>query len=565
MKVSTRATARALWAVALLSVAACTGERAYSARNPATGSGGAGGGPGMDGGGAQDGGTDGDGSVDLPQRPDGPAPNGNYCVDGTDCTSGICVDRTCCDKACAGTCMTCASPASPGTCTVADPGTDPRHECMDQGVASCGISGSCNGMGACRVYTAGTVCDSTPVCDTSGGSTILTHVCNGTGACILGPAKSCGGYKCSAGVCGNKCSGDGDCASGSICTASTCLSTVNLAGNGDLETGTLTNWTMLASGSIGISDTTAGGVSHMGQYSIVDTGRGQYYEGPEYPIATGPGKYTISVWGMQKDDATATGVLQLTLTCATTMQYITVQANGAFGIAMNQGVWTMFGATVDTSTAPADCQPTATPPGLVRAAAIYLNQTMTPTLTPVAYPDLYMDDMVVQVPDAHNLVGNPNFEAGATDGWNVTGSSSLSVSTAVAHGGTHSLWQNGRSVTTAGPRYVLPTGAARYNVSFYVQHSGVSTHDLVLGATYTCLGGNQTFAPAIATVSAVPGNTWTLLNGTVTMPPPSAPTGCQLSEAGVFVEQESGTCGTNTGQVECPDLFVDDASVSMAP
>jgi hypothetical protein len=421
-------------------------------------------------------------------------------------------------------------------------------------------------MGACRIYTAGTVCDSTPVCDSSGGSTILTHVCNGTGACILGPAKSCGGYKCSAGACGTKCGADGDCVSGDICSASTCVGTVNLAGNGDLETGTLTNWTMVASGAIAISDANVGGFSHAGRYSIVDTGRNVEYEGPAYTLPIGTGKYTINAWGMQNADASLTGLLQAVVTCATTVQYINVQANGGFGVPMSQGVWTMFGGVLDTSTLPADCLPTATPPGVVRGAGVYLNQTVTtPVLTPVAYPDLYLDDLVVQVPDAHNLVGNPNFETGFTDGWDVTGSSSLSVSATVAHGGTHSLWQSSRALTTAGPRSVLFTGAARYNVSFYVQHSGASAHDLALAATYTCIGGNQMMTPAITTMPAVPGNTWTLLNGTVTMPPPSAPAGCQLSEAGVFVQQESGTCGAGTGQVECPDLFLDDASISLAP
>ena len=41
--------------------------------------------------------------------------------------------------------------------------------------------------------------------------------------------------------------------------------------------------------------------------------------------------------------------------------------------------------------------------------------------------DLYIDDLVVQVTDGHNLVGNPNFEASATaiDGWGVSSGSAV--------------------------------------------------------------------------------------------------------------------------------------------
>jgi hypothetical protein len=363
------------------------------------------------------------------------------------------------------------------------------------------------------------------------------------------------------------CAADNQCAASSFCSAGTCLSTINLAGNGNLETGTTTGWAPFAGGTLSLSSTASGGVAHDGQYSIAVTNRTQYYQGPSYAMPTGLGQYAISTFGLQKDDPSISGVLQLEVICATTTFYVAVQAAGSFGVPMNQNSWTMLGTTVNTATdvvTPADCDPNATPPGVVKASLLYLNHVMNPT--PVALPDLYLDDLVVQVPDGHNLVGNPNFEAGVPDGWSLNGgASTLAVSATVAHGGMHSLWQTGRTTTSSGPRYTLPIGAAAYSLSFWVQHGGAATHDLVLQPAYTCLGSTQVLPPPIAKASAVAGSTWTELSGTVTLPPASATPGCQLAQATVFVTQESGTCGTGGGQVECPDLFVDDVSITLAP
>jgi hypothetical protein len=362
------------------------------------------------------------------------------------------------------------------------------------------------------------------------------------------------------------CTADNQCGSSLFCSAGACVST-NLAGNGDLETGTPTGWAPFAGGTLVVSSTASGGVAHGGQYSNSVTNRTQYYQGPSYAVPTGIGQYTISAWGLQQDDPSIAGVLQLEVVCATTTSYVAVQAAGSFGVTMNQNTWTMFGATVDTSKGvmmPADCDPNATPPGLVKVAVVYLNHVMNPT--PVALPNLYMDDLVVQVPDGHNLVGNPNFEAGLPDGWSVNGGASpLAVSATVAHGGTHSLGQSGRTTTSTGPRYVLPIGTARYNLTFWVEHNGTAPHDLTLQAAYTCIGSAQVLPPPIHTASAVAGGTWTELSGTLTLPPANATPGCVLAQAAVFVTQEPGTCGTGSGQVECPDLFVDDVSITVAP
>ncbi len=59
---------------------------------------------------------------------------------------------------CAGTCASCALTGSVGTCSSVPPGQDPLNQCADQGVATCGTDGSCNGSGACRKYASGITC-----------------------------------------------------------------------------------------------------------------------------------------------------------------------------------------------------------------------------------------------------------------------------------------------------------------------------------------------------------------------------------------------------------------------
>jgi hypothetical protein len=335
----------------------------------------------------------------------------------------------------------------------------------------------------------------------------------------------------------------------------------NLAGNGDLEYGALNGWVGFAGAGATTLSSPGTGIAHGGQFSVDVSGRTQNYQGPGYDIPTGPGQYIISFWGQQQTDDFLTGVAQIQLTCNSgTSQYLTVQASG-FGVSMPQGVWTQFSGTVDTSAAamPADCDPAATPPGMVRRALLYLNQTAAGT--PTATPDLFADDLVVQATDGHNLIGNPNFEAGVTAGWAVAGTGTMVISSTIFNpGGTMSLGVTTRTTFDSGPSYPLPIGPARYHVTFHVLHTDAAAHDLVLQPSYTCLGGTPTTTPPIDTGAAIPGNTWTTLSGMVTLPPLDATAGCKLIAAEVHVQQETGACDTIT----CPDIYIDDASITLA-
>jgi hypothetical protein len=503
--------------------------------------------------------------------------NGSQCASGTECSSTYCVDGYCCASQCTGLCMRCDL-ATKGACLPIADGMDPDNECPMDSPLTCGDTGSCNGSGACRKYGATTVCNSTPACDATNSSIVQQKVCNGAGSCVANTTQSCNGFLCSAGppvACLTNCTDDTSCVSGGFCSAAACVGTTNLAGNGDLEYGTTFGW-QAANGSATLSlATTANGTPpHGGQDAIVATGRSYYYQGPGYALPTGPGRYTITAWGLEKDAnyPTMNGVLQLRIACLNnTNYYVPVQDGGGFGVTMQKGIWTMFSGTVDTTQAGTDCSPTAVPAGMVRSVVVYLNHSNDycgngGSGTPC--PDLYMDDLVVQVTDGHNLVGNPNFEASATatDGWGVSaGSAVQAVSTTFAHLGTHSLRESSRSTPGTGPKWALPTGPARYNISFWVQHTGTVAHDLNLQTTYTCSGGSAVTPTPIKTLSMVAGGNWIQLTGTAVLPPANATAGCKMTAAAVYVTQEGTACGTGTGQVECPDLYVDDVSITLGP
>ncbi len=181
---------------------------------------------------------------------------------------------------------------------------------------------------------------------------------------------------------------------------------------------------------------------------------------------------------------------------------------------------------------------------------------------PNVLPDIYVDDLVIQATDGHNLIGNPNFEGGWTSGWSTTGgSSTLGASNSFAHEGQYSLRQSARTMPTSAITYALPIGAARYAVSFWVLQDGTTDHQLGLLPLYSCIGSSTSYyATPSAPVVAHAGQ-WTQVTGTFVFPPPDAPAGCVLSQASVALGQgETGDCGST---LECPDLYVDDASITL--
>src|SRR5207237_9618729 len=91
-----------------------------------------------------------------------------------------------------------------------------REACATDGTA-CG--GTCDGTktSAC-VYP--TVSCREASC--GGATAILAASCDGAGACPLEQTQPCAPYLCGPNACAGDCHADGDCASGSYCSAGRC-------------------------------------------------------------------------------------------------------------------------------------------------------------------------------------------------------------------------------------------------------------------------------------------------------------------------------------------------------
>ncbi len=155
---------------------------------------------------------------------------GQMCTGGAQCRSGFCTDGVCCDSACAGKCSFCAFPNSPGRCVAVpadrpDPRaaagvTDPLRICPDQGPASCGSNGRCDGAGGCQRYATGTVCKA-ELCDATSNLWTAEAVCR-NGACVAPTPRNCAPFKCGANRCAGSCVGNTDCVSPNVCLMSSC-------------------------------------------------------------------------------------------------------------------------------------------------------------------------------------------------------------------------------------------------------------------------------------------------------------------------------------------------------
>jgi len=147
--------------------------------------------------------------------------NGAACTSGAQCKTNNCVDGVCCDTACTGKCQACSAAKKgsgvSGTCEAVAADSDPDNDCAP-GTDPCGLPGTCDGLGACRLYAkSGTVCGTTSCVD----GKVTGKVCNGAGACGDATGVSCGAYACMTTACATSCT-EGtaatDCATNAYCT-----------------------------------------------------------------------------------------------------------------------------------------------------------------------------------------------------------------------------------------------------------------------------------------------------------------------------------------------------------
>ena len=166
-----------------------------------------------------------DGGPDSRSCGDGGArkTNGAACGCNADCTSDFCVDGVCCNSACTESCKSCNTPSAPGVCSFVAAGVAPgvASVCPQSPASSCGLDGTCDGMGGCRTYELGTVCQA----GTCNGAAVGgIRVCDGAGSCTSGPSIICAPFNCDSksNACVVTCASDSDCAPNTKCVAGSC-------------------------------------------------------------------------------------------------------------------------------------------------------------------------------------------------------------------------------------------------------------------------------------------------------------------------------------------------------
>lgn len=152
--------------------------------------------------------------------------NGGACTFDTDCGSGHCAEGVCCESACTATCVSCRSGSTSqpdGKCAPVKAGSAHGNDCAQNTPATCGLTGKCNGAGACQFYGSETVCAGES-CIPRTSSYSPVSVCDGKGTCAS-MTQSCGDYTCTAdGIrCRLSCATDTDCANSAFCRQASCV------------------------------------------------------------------------------------------------------------------------------------------------------------------------------------------------------------------------------------------------------------------------------------------------------------------------------------------------------
>jgi hypothetical protein len=153
------------------------------------------------------------------------ANQGTPCADADDCSTGVCRDAVCCDRAC-GDCEACSAAAKgfgvDGVCEPLVEGSPPlsSEACPVEPVSTCGRTGFCDGVGACELVPDGTACVKGATCQ-SGDCVVLEPTCDGDHQILEGDAflGDCAPYRCSMNShsCLVACESNLDCVGSFVC------------------------------------------------------------------------------------------------------------------------------------------------------------------------------------------------------------------------------------------------------------------------------------------------------------------------------------------------------------
>jgi len=151
--------------------------------------------------------------------------NGVACDLATECGSGLCVDRVCCDRACEGQCEACDVFGKAGTCAPVSGAPHGTRTRCDDGAGDACKALQCNGASdptKCVAFAAGgSVTCAAAAC--AGTSFTGKSSCDGKGGCQAPAPTSCVPYTCDATGCLTACADNTQCADGFECREARCI------------------------------------------------------------------------------------------------------------------------------------------------------------------------------------------------------------------------------------------------------------------------------------------------------------------------------------------------------
>jgi endo-1,4-beta-xylanase len=215
---------------------------------------------------------------------------------------------------------------------------------------------------------------------------------------------------------------------------------------------------------------------------------------------------------------------------------------GAFQAPVSATGWSPIGGAYTVSTTATQMILYAQLEGVTSAESFYLDNVV---ITQIAGPPGGPQD---------NSGISANFEDGGLDGWSRRISSTVTNSTADAHGGSHSLLTTGRTAAFDGPQISVDNkmyNGSQYAVSVWVKLGPSATQaDTIRVSLQTTLAGSTTFHTVIGN-TPIPLGTWVQLS----IPTYSMAFAYDPGQAFMYVESNSGT----------QDFYIDDFQLSFLP
>ncbi|MFI5916471.1 endo-1,4-beta-xylanase [Dactylosporangium sp. NPDC051541] len=287
----------------------------------------------------------------------------------------------------------------------------------------------------------------------------------------------------------------------------------------DFEDGTVQGWAARG----GASVAAVAAAARTGTYGLRTSGRTQSWEGPSVQLAgrllTGA-TYAISGY-VRPADATAPAVLQLT------MQRTPVGGSATYDFLTSASVagsdWVELRAAYTVPSDSSELQ-LYVESGDATVAFDLDDVTITMTSAPPTGP-----------PDQAGVA--TDFEDGTAQGWSSRfGVGQAAVSTADAHGGTHSLLTTGRTETWTGPSRSLlgrVSKGSRYTFDLWVKLAPGEASSALRLSMERSTGGAASYDQIVGD-SPVTASGWTELRGTYTL-------AYDVDALSVYVESSSGT------------------------